>query len=172
MQARTMALLDFNENAVNIISTPLYSLGALSTWMPTVYGGGCNAIMARFDVLQFLDWVECYSVTHTILVPEQYRRILQHDRYDDFDLSSLKFKFGGSAPSSIELKQDIAARMPGEMMEFSNPCIALEDVYCRGCYVAGRYLCPRRIVSYWREIWLERLESPPVDAAKSAEEES
>jgi long-chain acyl-CoA synthetase len=90
----------------------------LSTWMPTVYGGGCNVIMAKFDVLKFLQWVDDLSVTHTILVPEQYRRLLQHEKYDEFDLSSLKFKFGGSAPSSVKLKQAIASRMPGEMLEF------------------------------------------------------
>ncbi|HIG42996.1 MAG: AMP-binding protein [bacterium] len=118
IQTRTMSLLDFNETAVNIISTPLYSLGALSTWMPTIYGGGCNVIMGKFDLQKFLQSVEVFQVTHTILVPEQYRRILQHEQFDDFDLSSLKFKFGGSAPSSIALKQEIASRMPGEMLEF------------------------------------------------------
>jgi acyl-CoA synthetase (AMP-forming)/AMP-acid ligase II len=118
MQTRTMGLLNFDGTAVNIISTPLYSLGALSTWMPTVYGGGCNVIMAKFDVLKFLHWVEDFRVTHTILVPEQYRRLLEHEKYNEFDLSSLKFKFGGSAPSSAALKQEIASRMPGEMLEF------------------------------------------------------
>lgn len=118
MQTRTMGLLEFNETAVNIISTPLYSLGALSTWMPTVYGGGCNVIMGKFDARKFLQWVDDFRITHTILVPEQYRRLLQYEGYDDFDLSSLKFKFGGSAPSSVKLKQAIASRMPGEMLEF------------------------------------------------------
>ncbi len=118
IQTRAMGLLDYAETTVNIISTPLYSLGALSTWMPTIYGGGCNVIMAKFDVRDFLEWAESYRVTHAILVPEQYRRLLQYEYYDEFDLSSMKFWFGGSAPSSLALKQEIASRMPGEMIEF------------------------------------------------------
>ena len=44
----------------------------------------------------------------------------------------------------------------GEMMNFSNPCITLEGVYCTGETTATRLFCPRAITPYWREIWLER----------------
>lgn len=46
----------------------------------------------------------------------------------------------------------------GEMMHFSNPCIVLEGVNCLGEYSDRRLLCPRRITTYWREIWLKRAE--------------
>ena len=49
----------------------------------------------------------------------------------------------------------------GKMMHFRNPCIGLEDVYCRGRFAQHRLFCPRRNLSYWREIWLERI--PEVD---------
>jgi hypothetical protein len=42
----------------------------------------------------------------------------------------------------------------GEMMHFSNECIMLEGVTCTGEYMQ---FCPRRIYSYWRENWLERV---------------
>lgn len=45
----------------------------------------------------------------------------------------------------------------GKMMHFKNPCIVLENVFCRSCYSEERYFCPRSIYSYWREIWLERV---------------
>jgi hypothetical protein len=47
----------------------------------------------------------------------------------------------------------------GEMMEFKNPCIVLDGVFCKGEYSAKRIMCPRRITAYWREIWLKRVES-------------
>lgn len=46
----------------------------------------------------------------------------------------------------------------GEMMEFNNPCIVLDGVFCKGEYSAKRIMCPRRITAYWREIWLKRVE--------------
>lgn len=48
----------------------------------------------------------------------------------------------------------------GKMMQMKNPCIVLEDVYCRSRYSDCRMFCPRGIYSYWREIWLERAPSP------------
>lgn len=47
----------------------------------------------------------------------------------------------------------------GEMMEFKNPCIVLDGVFCKGEYSAKRIMCPRRITAYWREIWLKRVDS-------------
>ncbi len=44
----------------------------------------------------------------------------------------------------------------GEMMKFQNPCIVLDGVNCTASYTALRLLCPRSVVTYWREIWLER----------------
>ena len=45
----------------------------------------------------------------------------------------------------------------GKMLEFSNPCIVLEDVFCRARKTKYRLFCPRSILTYWREIWLERV---------------
>lgn len=45
----------------------------------------------------------------------------------------------------------------GRMLEFSNPCIVLQDVFCRATKTKYRLFCPRNILTYWREIWLERV---------------
>ena len=45
----------------------------------------------------------------------------------------------------------------GEMVEIKSDCIVLEGVVC----AADTYrFCTRAIYSYWREIWLERIETP------------
>jgi hypothetical protein len=43
----------------------------------------------------------------------------------------------------------------GRMLRLKNPCIVLDDVTCTGAY---HRQCPRGIYTYWREIWLERVE--------------
>lgn len=55
----------------------------------------------------------------------------------------------------------------GEMMHFGNPCIVLDGVDCLGEYADRRLLCPRRITTYWREIWLSRVEAAPAVAASA-----
>lgn len=60
----------------------------------------------------------------------------------------------------------------GEMMNFTNPCIVLDGVDCLGEYADRRLLCPRRITTYWREIWLTRLDersgAPGLEAAEGS----
>jgi hypothetical protein len=51
--------------------------------------------------------------------------------------------------------EQIIDEKTGKMLRLKNPCIVLEDVTCTGAY---HRQCPRAIYSYWREIWLERVE--------------
>jgi hypothetical protein len=46
----------------------------------------------------------------------------------------------------------------GKMVFMKQPCIMLEGVVCRAEYAWCRLNCPREIPSYWREIWLERVD--------------
>jgi hypothetical protein len=47
----------------------------------------------------------------------------------------------------------------GKMLHMKQPCIMLEGVVCKAEYASCRLNCPRAIPSYWREIWLERVEN-------------
>jgi len=42
----------------------------------------------------------------------------------------------------------------GKMLTMKSPCILLEDVVCAGIDAAS---CPREAMTFWREIWLERV---------------
>jgi len=46
----------------------------------------------------------------------------------------------------------------GKMMVMKTPCIQLDKVFCRAAYSEGRLGCPRALPSYWREIWLRRVD--------------
>lgn len=46
----------------------------------------------------------------------------------------------------------------GRMVTLSNDCIILEGVVCQSRFSAKRVFCPRSIFSYWREIWLEKID--------------
>jgi fatty-acyl-CoA synthase len=52
-----------------------------------------------------------------MLVPVQYRRLMQFDRFDDYDLSTMKLKYCTSAPFPAELKAEVLKRMPGGLIE-------------------------------------------------------
>ncbi len=54
----------------------------------------------------------------------------------------------------------------GKMMTMRNPCIQLEDVYCRAECTDQRLGCPRASNTYWREIWLRRINDATLLANK------
>ena len=46
-----------------------------------------------------------------------------------------------------------------KMIEMKTACIVLESVVCQARYSQCRMFCPREMYPYWREIWLERVDS-------------
>ena len=70
-----------------------------------------------------------------------------------FDAEMLKYC--GRQARVLRRVNRIIDEPTGRMMRLKNPCIILEDVICTSDY---RRLCPRSIYSYWREIWLERVQ--------------
>jgi len=56
----------------------------------------------------------------------------------------------------------------GEMIELSSDCVALEGAVCSGEHSVGRWFCPRAIYPYWREGWLERVETEAEVSLPSA----
>lgn len=108
----------YDSSAVTLLSTPLYSNTTLVSFLPTIALGGTAILMRKFDAEGFLERAEAHRVTHTMLVPVQYRRLMAHPRFGDFDLSSFTHKFCTSAPFPAELKQEILRRWPGGLTEY------------------------------------------------------
>jgi acyl-CoA synthetase (AMP-forming)/AMP-acid ligase II len=80
--------------------------------------GGTVHLMARFDAGQWLAIAARERVSHTMLVPVQYRRLLNHPEFDDHDLSAFRVKFCTSAPFGAGLKSEVLRRWPGALVEF------------------------------------------------------
>ncbi|CAN5912936.1 hypothetical protein BH11PSE13_BH11PSE13_09720 [soil metagenome] len=74
--------------------------------------------MPKFDVVGYLALAAQHRVTHTMLVPVQYQRLMAHPAFDTYDLSSFRAKFSTSAPFGAALKADVLARWPGGLIEF------------------------------------------------------
>ena len=58
----------------------------------------------------------------------------------------------------VQMRVDrLISEQTGKMVVMKNPCIQLEDVYCRAQCTTKRIGCPRASNTYWREIWLRRV---------------
>jgi acyl-CoA synthetase (AMP-forming)/AMP-acid ligase II len=112
------AKYEYSADTVTLLSTPLYSNTTLVVFFPTIAFGGCVVLMPKFDAAGYLQLAEARRVTHTMLVPVQYQRLMAHPRFDAHDLSSFRFKFSTSAPFNAALKADVLRRWPGGLIEF------------------------------------------------------
>ncbi|MHA7602633.1 class I adenylate-forming enzyme family protein [Alicycliphilus sp. T452] len=107
----------YGPDSVTLLSTPLYSNTTLASFFPSLGLGGTVILMPKFDAAEYLQRAQAYRVTHTMLVPVQYRRLLAHPEFNRYDLSSFRRKFCTSAPFSAELKREVLARWPGGLVE-------------------------------------------------------
>ena len=107
----------YGPDAVTLLSTPLYSNTTLVSFFPTLALGGTVVLMARFDAGRYLALAEKHRVTHSMLVPVQYQRLMAHPDFDRFDLSSFRMKFSTSAPFAAQLKAEVLRRWPGGLTE-------------------------------------------------------
>ena len=101
-----------------LTSTPLYSNTTMVVFLPSIYSGGCVSIMGKFDTLKWLERAQNEKVTHTMLVPVQYRRLMEYADFGNYDLSAMQVKFCTSAPFPADLKAEVLARMPGGLIEY------------------------------------------------------
>jgi long-chain acyl-CoA synthetase len=109
--------LGYDDRAITLLSTPLYSNTTLVAFLPTLAWGGTLVLQPRFNAAEWLALAEAHAATHTMLVPVQYRRLLAEPGLDDHRLS-LVMKFCTSAPFPAELKAEVLRRMPGGLVEF------------------------------------------------------
>ena len=77
-------------------------------------------------------------------------------RYDSLEMS----KYSGER-HRVQMRVDrLISEQTGKMIQMKSPCIQLEDVYCRAECTPLRLGCPRASNTYWREIWLRRVDGP------------
>jgi acyl-CoA synthetase (AMP-forming)/AMP-acid ligase II len=110
--------LGYGPDSITLLSTPLYSNTTLVSIIPTIAGGGTALLMEKFDVKRFLELAERHRATHAMLVPVQYKRLMDYPEFDRYDLSSFRMKFCTSAPFAAALKAEVLRRWPGGLIEF------------------------------------------------------
>ena len=71
--------------------------------------------------------------------------------------------FCGGTYRVVRSVSQIVDEATGAMRKMKEPCIILDGVACRAEYARCRLNCPRGLYSYWRELWLERVDPEATD---------
>lgn len=103
----------YHFEAVSICPIGLYSNIAWGNLFCSLMVGGTCVIQNKFDAGSWLDAVERHRVTHSFMVPIQFQRVLDFERFRPEAVACLEAVISGGAPLHESLKQRVAKSFPG-----------------------------------------------------------
>jgi acyl-CoA synthetase (AMP-forming)/AMP-acid ligase II len=112
----------FDDRAVALATTSLYSNGTWFMLLPPLFTGGTVVVMESFAPDDFFALVARERVTHTFMVPTQYIALLESPALAGADLSSLRVMISAGSPLRDDTKRRVLERLgPGlfELYGFS-----------------------------------------------------
>lgn len=109
--------LRYHAGARTLINLGLFSNISWVAILATFFAGGTIVIRRHFEARDTLQTIQDARVTHAVMVPLQYQKLLQCDVYEDYDLTSLDAYMCCGSPLAVALKQQIIDRMPGDFIE-------------------------------------------------------
>ena len=90
-----------------ILSLPLFHCFAnLNGLLPFIISGGSVVIMDAFDPEEQMSLIERHKCTVVYGVPTMFTMMLNHPKFDSFDLTSLRTGIIGGSPSPVRLIKD------------------------------------------------------------------
>jgi fatty-acyl-CoA synthase len=96
---------------------PLSHAGG-TMFIPTLLKGGTMMVLPRFDPLEVLQAVQDHGINCMMLVPTMIYALLDHPRFDEFDLSSLETVFYGASPISPARLREAIQRIGPVFFQF------------------------------------------------------
>ncbi|GAB3489283.1 long-chain acyl-CoA synthetase [Amycolatopsis cihanbeyliensis] len=95
------------DDHVHLCGSPLYHTAVLNFVAISIQLGHTAVLMDRWDAEEMLRLIERYRVTHSHMVPTQFRRLLAlpEEVRARYDVSSLRNMIHGAAPCPLEVKR-------------------------------------------------------------------
>lgn len=109
--------LRYHAAARTLLTIGLYSNISWVAMLCTLLAGGTLVVASRFDADGFLDTVADECITHTAMVPIQFQRVVERQRQNPRDLTSMQAMMSCGSPLHEGLKQQIFEAFPCGVIE-------------------------------------------------------
>ncbi|HEU0022021.1 MAG TPA: AMP-binding protein [Dehalococcoidia bacterium] len=96
----------------NLLTVPFYHIAGLQAALAAVYGGRTVVVMRQFEPLEWLTLAHRHRANRAMLVPTMLKRLMDHPRFGEFDLSSLDVITYGAAPMPLPVIQQAIKKFP------------------------------------------------------------
>jgi long-chain acyl-CoA synthetase len=93
--------MNIQEDDSYLHSSPMFHSTDLKSTACTMHGAA-HSYLSEFSPDNVLEAIERHRITIASLVPTMIIRILQHEKFDDYDLSSLRLLTYGTSPIALE----------------------------------------------------------------------
>jgi long-chain acyl-CoA synthetase len=97
---------------VSLHGLPMFHIGAISGMLTGIVAGGAHCFLSRFDAVDWMRAVAEQRVTRSSLGPTMIKMVLDHARFGEFDLSSLKRLHYGTAAMPEALLEETIRKLP------------------------------------------------------------
>jgi acyl-CoA synthetase (AMP-forming)/AMP-acid ligase II len=102
----------FAEGDITIAFLPFFHIyGMVVIMMLGLAGGGTILVMPRFELQEFLGFIQKYRVTILPLVPPVVLGLVKHPAVAQFDLSSVRLVFSGAAPLGEDMARELGRKL-------------------------------------------------------------
>jgi acyl-CoA synthetase (AMP-forming)/AMP-acid ligase II len=103
---------DPDREETNLLTVPFYHIAGLQAALAAVYGGRTVVVMRQFEPLEWLTLAQRHRANRAMLVPTMLKRLMDHPRFDEFDLSSLDVITYGAAPMPLPVIRQAIEKFP------------------------------------------------------------
>jgi acyl-CoA synthetase (AMP-forming)/AMP-acid ligase II len=91
------------EHEKTLLSVTIAHVAGITAILSSIWGGRTLVILPQFEPELWLEAVDREKVTHAFVVPTMLKRLMECDRFDSYDLSSLKLITYGAAPMPFDV---------------------------------------------------------------------
>ena len=119
-----------------VITTPMFHVAGCGLSIQAMLRLAPQHVLPMFDEVGILQAIESARATETFLVPTMIKRLIEHPRFAEFDLSSLDLMLYGAAPIDVPLLEKAMLALPRAgfsqaygMTELS-PTVAVLQPHC------------------------------------------
>jgi acyl-CoA synthetase (AMP-forming)/AMP-acid ligase II len=97
------------------LAAPLYHIAGLTSLLNALYSGRVTVMMSQFEPDAWLEAVATHRVSHAFLVPTMLAKVLESEKLDSADLTSLEALTYGAAPMPPAVIKRAIERFPASV---------------------------------------------------------
>jgi fatty-acyl-CoA synthase len=100
------------KDELQLITTPMFHIGGISALSMVILMGGTSVLLEKFDPEYVLQTYQSEKITYSFMVPSMWNMLLEHPRFSEYNLTSLRVLCTAAASTPLELKKRLMKHFP------------------------------------------------------------